>query len=210
MSVELYLAYVAATLVLLIIPGPTILLVVSYALSEGRRAALASTAGVVLGDLTAMVFSLAGLGALMAASALAFSIVKWVGAGYLVWLGIKMWRTRPQALELDDGAIRAPRRHKDMLVQTWIVTALNPKGIIFFMAFLPQFLVHDAPVLPQFVLLGGTFLVLAGLNALVYALMAGSLRTRIASPRGLGWVNRIGGSVLIGAGVVTAGLQRAT
>lgn len=209
MSVELYLAYVAATLVLLIIPGPTILLVVSYALSEGRRAALASTAGVVLGDLTAMVFSLAGLGALMAASALAFSIVKWVGAAYLVWLGIKMWRSKPQALDVDGGASRTPRRHKDMLVQTWIVTALNPKGIVFFMAFLPQFLVHDAPVLPQFVLLGGTFLVLAGLNALVYALMAGSLRARIASPRGLGWVNRIGGSVLIGAGVVTAGLQRA-
>jgi len=209
MSVELYLAYVAATLVLLIIPGPTILLVVSYALSEGRRAALASTAGVVLGDLTAMVFSLAGLGALMAASALAFSIVKWIGAAYLVWLGIKMWRSRPQAPDMDEVA-RPPRRHKDMLVQTWIVTALNPKGIVFFMAFLPQFLVHDAPVLPQFVLLGGTFLVLAGLNALVYALMAGSLRARIANPRGLTWVNRIGGSVLIGAGVVTAGLQRAS
>lgn len=209
MSIELYLAYVAATLVLLIIPGPTILLVVSYALSEGRRAALASTAGVVLGDLTAMVLSLAGLGALMAASALAFSIVKWIGAAYLVWLGIKMWRTRPQALEVE-GVARAPRRRRDMLVQAWIVTALNPKGIVFFMAFLPQFLVHDAPVLPQFMLLGGTFLALAGLNALVYALMAGSLRSRIANPRGLTWINRIGGSVLIGAGVVTAGLQRAS
>lgn len=207
MSVELYLAYVAATLVLLIIPGPTILLVVSYALSEGRRAALASTAGVVLGDLTAMVMSLAGLGALMAASATAFTIVKWIGAAYLVWLGIKMWRAKVQKLELD-GAAHAPRRNRDMLVQAWIVTALNPKGIVFFIAFLPQFLVHDAPVLPQFVLLGGTFLVLAGLNALVYALMAGSLRRRIANPRGLTWVNRIGGSVLIGAGAVTAGLQR--
>lgn len=207
MSVELYLAYVAATLVLLIIPGPTILLVVSYALSEGRRAALASTAGVVLGDLTAMVLSLAGLGALMAASATAFTIVKWIGAAYLVWLGIKMWRAKVQGLAVDEE-IHAPRRNRDMLVQAWIVTALNPKGIVFFIAFLPQFLVHDAPVLPQFVLLGGTFLVLAGLNALVYALMAGSLRQRIANPRGLTWVNRIGGSVLIGAGAVTAGLQR--
>ena len=212
MSLELYLAYVAATTILLIIPGPTILLVVSYALSEGRRAALSTVAGVGLGDLTAMVLSLGGLGALMATSATAFTIVKWLGAAYLVWLGIKMWRTRPVPLEegLADAPIRVPRRHRDMLVQAWIVTALNPKGIVFFMAFLPQFLVPGQPVLPQFLLLGGTFLILAVVNAALYALLAGSLRGRIGSPRGLRLINRAGGTVLIGAGIVTAGLQRST
>ena len=90
MPIETWLAFVAASAVLLVIPGPTILLVVSYALGQGRRVALPVAAGVALGDFTAMTLSMLGLGALLATSATLFTVLKWIGAGYLIWLGIKL------------------------------------------------------------------------------------------------------------------------
>ena len=92
MALETWLAFVAATAVMLAIPGPTILLVIGQSLGGGTRAAAPLVAGVALGDLTAMTLSLAGLGALLAASALLFSVLKYAGAAYLIWLGIRMWR----------------------------------------------------------------------------------------------------------------------
>ncbi|MBW8003746.1 MAG: LysE family translocator, partial [Planctomycetes bacterium] len=204
MAIEVWLTYTLAAGILLIIPGPTILLVVSYALTEGRRSAVAIVAGVVLGDLTAMTVSIAGLGALLAASATLFTVMKWVGAAYLVYLGVRMWRSSPV---LEDAAPEANGRSPwAMLGHSFAVTALNPKGIVFFVAFLPQFVSAQRPVLPQLLILGGTFLVLAFLNAAGYALMAGSVRTLLRRPRTLRNVQRAGGSLLVGAGVLTASL----
>src|SRR5918997_4338499 len=93
MTLETWLAFAAASTVLIVIPGPTILLVVSYALGQGWRTALPMAVGVALGDFTAMTLSLLGLGALLAASATVFTILKWGGAAYLVWLGVKLWRS---------------------------------------------------------------------------------------------------------------------
>src|SRR5690606_1925655 len=92
MSFDHWLAFAAASAVMLAIPGPTILLVISYALGLGRRTAGATVAGVTLGDFTAMTASMLGLGALLATSAAVFTVLKWAGAAYLVWLGIKLWR----------------------------------------------------------------------------------------------------------------------
>src|SRR3954463_11730042 len=92
MTIELWLAFVAASSILLVIPGPTVLLVVSYALGQGWRTALPMAVGVALGDFTAMSLSLLGVGAMLAASATVFTALKWIGAAYLVWLGIKLWR----------------------------------------------------------------------------------------------------------------------
>src|SRR6478752_6527930 len=92
MSIETWLAFAAASAVLLIIPGPTILLVVSYALGQGRRAAFPVATGVALGDFTAMTLSMLGLGAVLAASAILFAALKWIGGAYLIWLGIKLIR----------------------------------------------------------------------------------------------------------------------
>ncbi|MBV6658575.1 MAG: LysE family translocator [Devosiaceae bacterium] len=204
MTLELYLAYVVATLVVLAVPGPTILLIISYALSQGRRAALSTVVGVGLGDAIAVTVSLAGLGAVMATSATAFTVLKWVGAAYLVYLGIKMWRTNP-SLSLDGAQTVSARR---MTLHTTIVTALNPKGIAFFVAFLPHFLNPAAPAAPQLVLLGTTFVVLGIANAALYALFAAHLRARITKPGTLRWANRAGGTMLLGAGLVTATLRR--
>ncbi len=206
MTIELYLAYVAATIIVLLIPGPTVMVVVSYALARGRRSALATVPGVVLGDLLAMSASLAGLGAVMAASAELFTVLKYVGAAYLIYLGIKMWRASPEA----PADLARARRERAMLSHSFAVTALNPKSIVFFVAFLPQFIAAGAPLLPQLLILGATFLVLAFLNALGYAWLAGSIHGAVRRPGVLKAMTRAGGGVLIGAGLLTAAARRAT
>ncbi|SHO62966.1 Threonine/homoserine/homoserine lactone efflux protein [Pseudoxanthobacter soli DSM 19599] len=199
-----WVAFAGASAVLVLIPGPTVLLVVSYALGQGWRTALPMAIGVALGDFTAMTLSLAGLGAVLAASATVFTAVKWIGAAYLVWLGIKLWR----AGGLADATPRTDRSGAlRMLAHAWLVTALNPKGIIFFVAFLPQFLDRSAPFLPQMLVFGATFIVLAFANVIGYALLASRARRAIRRPGVLSLVNKVGGGLLIGAGVATVGLR---
>lgn len=206
MTFELWLTFVAASFALLLIPGPTVLLVLSYALSKGRSVAVASAAGVALGDLVAMSASLAGLGALVLASATLFTALKWVGAAYLIWLGFKLIRSAPSeglSVPAADN-ITASR----VFGHTAAVTALNPKSIAFFIAFVPQFLSPAAPLLPQFAILIATFVTLAALNALAYALLADRLRQIIARPSIITWITRAGGAALITMGVLTATLRR--
>ena len=207
MSVETYLSYLVATFVVLVIPGPTIMLVVSSSLTQGKRAALPLALGVGLGDLVAMSASLAGLGAILATSATLFTVLKWIGAAYLIYLGVKTWRARP---EIGPAMARMEIASKRTNVfQAFAVTATNPKSIAFFCAFVPQFLNHDAPIMPQVLILGTTFVVLAVANAATYALLAARARTAIANPKAMKIVNRVGGSALIGAGLLTAALKRA-
>lgn len=206
MPFDLWLTFAAASLALLLIPGPTVLLVLSYALSKGRSVAVASAAGVAFGDLVAMTASLLGLGALVLASATLFTLLKWIGAAYLVYLGIKLIRSAPSSgltlPQADDITSRKVFGH------TAAVTALNPKGIAFFIAFVPQFVRPDAPLLPQFAILIATFVTLAALNALAYALAADRLRRVIAQPGIITWITRAGGSALVAMGILTATLRR--
>jgi threonine/homoserine/homoserine lactone efflux protein len=201
MSFEVWITFVAASTVLLIIPGPTILLVISYGLGQGWRAALPSAVGVALGDFTAMTLSMLGVGALLATSATLFTILKFMGAAYLIWLGVKLWRA--------GGSMNAqPRTDASsslkMVAHAWLVTALNPKSITFFVAFLPQFLDPRADFWSQMLIFEGTFLALAFLNAFAYGLVASRARGLVSSPKAIGTFNKVGGSLLIGAGGVTA------
>ena len=207
MPFDLWLAFVAASTALLLIPGPTVLLVLSYALSKGRSVAVTSAAGVALGDLVAMTASLLGLGALVLASATLFVVLKWAGAAYLIWLGIKLIRSAPsRGLALPQAQVTA----RGVFGHAAAVTALNPKSIAFFIAFVPQFIRPDAPLVPQFVILISTFCTLAALNALAYALLADRMRQMIDRPAVLTWLTRAGGATLVGMGVLTATLRRAT
>lgn len=208
MSLDLWLTFVAASTALLMIPGPTILLVLSYALSQGRRVALASAAGVALGDLVAMTASLAGLGALVLASATLFTALKWIGAAYLIWMGVKLLRA-PRSEGLDTVATEDTTPRK-VFGHAAAVTALNPKSIAFFIAFVPQFVTVGAPLAPQFAILIATFVTLAAFNALAYALLADRLRQTIKRPGVITWLTRGGGVALVGMGVMTAALRRAT
>jgi threonine/homoserine/homoserine lactone efflux protein len=202
MALDHWLAFVAASAVLLAIPGPTVLLVISYALGHGRRSASSTVAGVALGDFTAMTASMLGLGALLATSAALFTVLKWVGAAYLVFLGIKLWHAPVAEAAVDAAApIARPRR---IFLHAYAVTALNPKSIVFFIAFLPQFLDGARAVLPQLVIFEASFLALATLNALTYALLASAARRTIRKPKVQRAVNRTGGTLLIGAGALAA------
>ncbi|KRS19806.1 LysE family translocator [Roseovarius indicus] len=208
MSFDLWLAFAAASTALLLIPGPTVLLVLSYALSQGRRVAVASATGVALGDFVAMTASLMGLGALVLASATLFTVLKWVGAVYLIWLGIKLLRSAPASgLEALRGGEVAG---KGVFWHAAAVTALNPKSIAFFIAFVPQFVSVGEPLAPQFAILIATFVGLAAINALAYALLADKLRQTIGRPGVITWLTRGGGVALIGMGLLTATLRRST
>jgi threonine/homoserine/homoserine lactone efflux protein len=210
MDFNLWLAFAAASAALLVIPGPTVLLVLSYALSKGRPVAVASALGVAFGDLVAMSASLAGLGALVMASATLFSALKWAGAAYLLWLGVKLWRSAAGAKGLEqlvsDDAVNA----RSVFSHTAAVTALNPKSIAFFIAFVPQFLRPSESLAPQFVILIATFVGLAALNALAYALLADRLRRWTSRPATIATLTRSGGIALIGMGLATALLRRPT
>lgn len=202
-SVELYLAFVAATIVILVIPGPTVMLLISRGLSDGKRNVLPLVAGVALGDLTAITLSMLGLGAVLATSAALFTAVKWIGAVYLVWIGVKMIREKGGVAAADPLAARKAR-----FAQAFCVTVLNPKTIMFFIAFLPQFVSHEHPVPPQLVLLGATFTLLGVVNAYMYAALAASAGSRLTRPGFVSAIRKTGGGVLVGAGVLTAAMRR--
>jgi len=205
-NLEIWVAFVLAATVILIIPGPTILLVISQAISHGRKAVIPLVAGVTLGDFTAMTLSLLGLGAILAASSVLFSALKWIGAVYLIYLGIKLWRSNPEQRNISFSKARTS--NQSLFKGAFFVTALNPKSIAFFVAFLPQFVSSRSETFPQFLLLGSTFLFLATLNATLYAIFAGHLRDRLQNSKVRRWLNRGGGSALICAGFVTAALKR--
>src|SRR3982751_6877574 len=170
LSIELWLAFVGASAILLVLPGPTILTVISYSVAQGKRANVPLVAAVALGDSTALVVSLFGLGALLAASAFWFTVVKCAGGLYLLYLGIKLLRAGISPMQA--VAPEAPGSLWKLFGNTYLVTALNPKGIVFFVAFLPQFISPGADVTRQLWILASTFVVMAGLNATLYAVFA--------------------------------------
>jgi threonine/homoserine/homoserine lactone efflux protein len=203
---ESWLAFAAASAILLVIPGPTVLLLVSYALGQGWRTALPTAVGVALGDFTAMTLSMLGVGALLATSAILFTALKWVGPAYLAWLGIKLWQA--------GGSLKAvPRTDKvpvlKVIGHAWVVTALNPKSITFFVAFLSQFLSPKSNFLAQMIVFETTFLLLAFANAFGYALIASRARALVQSARAISIFNKAGGTLLIGAGVAAATVRTA-
>ena len=211
MPFDLWLAFAMASTLLLVIPGPTIMLVLSYALTQGRRVAVASALGVAAGDLIAMTLSVIGLGALLLTSALAFTVVKWAGAIYLIYLGLRMLRSAAQpgrrtALTDRPSGERATKVFRDLAT----VTALNPKSNTFFVAFVPQFIQPDTAYAPQAAILIVTFVSIAAVNALIFVLAAHAVRAHITQPRTQMWLTRCGGAILVAMGAMTATLRRAT
>lgn len=199
MSVELWFAFAVASSVLLIIPGPTILTVISYSIAHGRSANTPLVAAVALGDSTALLFSILGLGAVLAASAFWFTVVKWVGGLYLLFMGVRLLLAGLSPTELSTGA--TPNSRWKLFANTYLVTALNPKGIVFFVAFLPQFISPNADTGHQLWILAATFVGLATLNATLYTVFAASARKALISPKARLRFNVIGGSLLSSAGV---------
>ena len=203
MSIETWLAFVLASSVMLLIPGPTILAVISYSITHGRAASVPLVIAVALGDATALTASLLGLGALLAVSASWFTVIKLLGGLYLIYLGISMIRGSRSPNEATPQQSTQPAATRNLFLRTYLVTALNPKGIVFFVAFLPQFVSADGDSTMQLWILALTFIVLASLNAALYTVFAGSARRLLKSPVAKQIFERVGGSLLAGAGVWT-------
>lgn len=209
-SPEHFAAFVLASVILLVIPGPTIIMVITQALAHGRKVAFASVMGVGLGDLLATSLSIAGAGALLAASASLFQALKFVGAVYLIWIGYKMWRTPATLPDISDTSIvAAAGKPTTIFRDSFLITALNPKGILFFVAFVPQFIDPALPYVPQAATYVLTFTGLGILNAAMFALAAAGARQTIRRPSVMKVAMRTGGSLLMMAGIAAALTRRA-
>ena len=198
MSLTVWLAFVSTSAVLLVVPGPTILTVIGYALSHGKRANAALVAGVALGDSTALCLSVLGLGPLLASSAWWFTVVKTIGGLYLLYLGISLFR---KGVSSQKDETMENRSRRNVFFQTYLVTALNPKGIVFFIAFLPLFVTPGDRVTMQLWILSGTFVLMAALNTILYAVFASSARRFVESPSAQKGLKYAGGSLLSAAGL---------
>lgn len=195
-------AFAAASIVLLVIPGPAVLFIVNRSVTDGRTVGLAAVAGVQLGTFVHAVGAAAGLSAVLATSAVAFTAVKWLGAGYLVYVGIRTLATRPAALDPNRPGMSVRRAFG----QGFVVNLFNPKIALFFLSFLPQFIrPDDGRPAVQAIVLGLVFCTLGVLSDSSYSLLASSLRTVLVKGRALPFVQRyVAGTVFVGLGVVAA------
>ena len=201
-SLSTYALFIATSLALLAIPGPAVLYVVSRSIDQGRRAGLASVLGITTGTVVHVTLATVGLSSLVLASKVAFDAVRYVGAAYLIFLGVRRLLTRAE----EDPAGRAPRSRRDLYRQGLIVNLLNPKTIVFIFAFIPQFVdVNAGHVWLQIMLLGLTFAGLGLASDSLYAVVAGTVADRLRGTPVIARVERwFGGSVLIGLGVAAA------
>ena len=198
--------FVAAALVLLIVPGPSVLYIVARSVEGGRTAGLVSVLGVQTGAVVHIAFAALGLSAILASSAVAFSVVKWLGAAYLVWLGLRRIFGRDD--EDDDVAVE-PERLARVFSQGVIVNTLNPKTALFFLAFLPQFVdPARGAAWVQILLLGATFVILALCSDGLYALLSGTaggwLRRKMEGADFRRGQRYVSGGVLVALGAVAA------
>lgn len=207
MELATWLAFFAASWAISISPGAGAVAAMSAGLTHGFRRGYLTTLGLVLGIWTQILVVGVGLGALVAASGTAFSLIKWAGVAYLVWLGIQQWRApaRPIAQASSDAT---PRRARDLIVRGWIINALNPKGTVFLLAVVPQFLDLAQPLAPQYLVIALTLgftdlVVMAG-----YTALAARLLSTLKSSAHVRALNRVFGSLFVVAGGLLALFKR--
>lgn len=191
---ETYLAFVAAAILLALFPGPNMALIVANSVRHGPRAGLLTLAGTTSAIAIQLLLVGVGLATLLATVGMWFEIVRWCGAVYLVWIGVAAWRAPAPRFCAD--AVRPNARA--LYLRGLLVSLTNPKLLLFFGAFFPQFIDRAAPVLPQVVLLSATFVVIAACIDSLWALLAGRMRRLILARGRL--LNRISGGLLMGAG----------
>jgi threonine/homoserine/homoserine lactone efflux protein len=198
MSLDLYLAFVAATALLILLPGPNVMLLVANSLAYGPRRALVTLAGTSSAIAVQLVVVALGMGSLILVLASGFEWLRWLGVGYLLWLGGRQWRAAPVALEdIDARAVAANR----LFWQGVLVSATNPKTLLFYAAFFPQFVDPHGSLGLQLELLCTTFLVIATVLDGSYVLLAGRVRGWLRGERRARLRNRLIGSLLIATGL---------
>ena len=194
------LVFAGASIVMLLFPGPSVIYIVTRSVEQGRRAGLVSMLGVEAGGLVHVAAAALGISALVASSATAFSVVKYAGAAYLIFLGVQRWRQGA-----GEPGRPGPQARGQLFWQGMLVNVLNPKTAIFFLAFLPQFVDPSMAVAPQALVLGAEFIAIAVISDGAYAVVAGSLGERVRrSALGNRWVDRAAGGALVGLGGLAA------
>ena len=209
MTITTYLLYLAAVAVLVASPGPTMLMALSNALSHGASRGIASAAGSVSAVLVIMLLSALGLGAVLAASELAFTAIKLIGAAYLVYLGIKTWRSPVMDWNVSAGRANEMRPSlNSSYLQGVMVGASNPKALLFFTAFFPQFINPNAAWVPQFAILATTFVAFE--LSLLSAISLGASRAKpwLAVKSRMVWINRVCGGIFAGMGAALLLVRR--
>ncbi|MEV7005838.1 LysE family translocator [Streptosporangium sp. NPDC051022] len=198
-SMSTFLVFAVTSLALVLVPGPNHLYIAARGIAQGRAAGLASAFGVETGTMVHIAAAAAGLSYVIARSATLFNVIKWAGVAYLFFLGIRAL-TRGQEPEAQEAR---PRPLRSIFMEGVVVNVLNPKVILFFLAFLPQFVRPEAGSVPlQIVVLGGTLLVIGLVSDIIYAAGAGALGSRLRNhSRALGYFS---GVIYLGLGVVTA------
>lgn len=207
MALDTWLLYAVAAIGLSLTPGPNGLLSLTHGMRFGLGRAVYTVLGGISGFLLLIAVSMAGMGALLAASEQAFTVAKWLGAAYLVYLGIRTWRApAPRVHQEGDGRRQDETAGWRLYTQGLLVATSNPKALIFFAAFLPQFMDPEAPFLLQFIVLGGTF----ALVELIYELILAGTAQRIAPWLGVHgrWFNRAAGATFVGIGGVLTTVSR--
>lgn len=205
-SIDSLFAFAVASLALLIIPGPAVLYVINRSIADGRSTALAAVAGLEIGNFMHVIAATLGLSAVIAASATAFGVVKWIGAGYLIFTGIRTLLSKPTKFDQDQKSI--PRRKS--FTQGIIVNTFNPKVALFFLSFLPQFIdTERGSTALQSLVLGSLFVLLGMLSDGMYAVLASALREPLIRGKSLPFVQRyIAGSVFVLLGAIAASTRR--
>lgn len=195
-----WLAFCSVSLLAGVTPGPAVVLAISNSVEHGPRRALISSLGNVLGLFIMSAFVMLGLGVLLAASAIGFTTLKILGAGYLVYLGVRQWRSRGlsrSTVGVGSASVTGGRLFRQGLY----VALTNPKALLFYAALFPQFLTRHRPLPEQFFILTTTFALCIFLVHVVYVLLAHSVKSYLANPRLLHFFNRVVGAVYIGLGL---------
>ncbi len=201
MTINSWLVFVGTLALLFLTPGPAVLLVAGEALAKGAGRSMWSIAGILAANIVGLGLSFLGVAALLSASPLLFTLLKWAGVGYLAYLGVAQWRRAGQDADFEAADIRVDRLR--MFLRAFTLTALNPKIVVFYAAFLPQFLSGSGNMVADIVILSGTFLFCSLLSCLVYAGAAARARSVLYSTRNRRLVDRVSASALVGAAIMT-------
>lgn len=208
MNVELFSAFCVAVAVLILMPGPIVTLVVANSLSHGTRTGLATVAGSSTGNAMLVAAGAVGLSTVLALLSGLFEVIRWAGAAYLVWLGVKAWRARDGEAWTAGPAVPAPRSARAVFLQGLLIAITNPKTIVFYIAFFPQFIDPALPATPQLAAMSVAMIVIATVFDSLYAVLAGRLRGWFTDAGRKRLQARITGSLLIATGCALALTRR--
>jgi homoserine/homoserine lactone efflux protein len=208
MALETWLAFFVASWLISLSPGAGAISCMAAGIRYGYRKGLWNIAGLQLGILFVLVIVAAGLGALLIASTVAFNVIKWLGAAYLVWLGIQQWRAPVVPVDADATGVGLGGTPRDLMLRGFLVNATNPKGIVFMLAVLPQFIDPARPQLPQYAICGATLFFTDLVVMSGYTGLASKVLRLLREPHHIRWMNRTFGGLFVAAGAVLATFKR--